>query len=344
MQPWILGSLRKDFSFFALPGLAALAFVMLFPEVASNSVLYLLIAVGFIESGHVYSTFWRTYFHRDERNSSSFYLVVPLVIFMVFAIWMYLGRVGLWSFVAYANIFHHVRQYYGFGRWYQGLNRRFAFHSDIFLYALCALPILAYHFKPGAIGGYYSDKDLFLFPSESIYWAVSATYASCWLAWTLVESRELRYGRREWNRIASVALPAVLYGACFYLGNNVATILTPLVISHGVAYFGVMGDSLTKTQEKRFPTFARALMVVIATALVAGGFEFYADENWIDFRDSGPGGSWVVALVTGLYLVPLFSHFVFDAVIWRRKHREAPLVFEGRGEHASSNERVRLIS
>jgi hypothetical protein len=341
MQRWILGSVGKDFSFFVAPGLAALAFVMLFPELASHSVLYMLIAVGFIESGHVYTTFWRTYFHGEERNSSSFYVVVPLVIFVVFAIWMYLGRVGLWSFVAYANIFHHVRQYYGFGRWYQGLNRRFAISSDLFLYALCALPIVAYHFKPGAIGGYYSDNDLLLHPNPTLFWTVTAAYAITWFCWIFVEVRERR---SEWNRIVSIALPAVLYGTCFYFGRDIATILTPLVISHGFAYFGVMGDSLTKTQTKRFPTFVRALAIVIVTALVAGGIEFYADENWIDFRDSGPGGSWLVALMTGLYLVPLFSHFVFDARIWRRKHREAPLVFEGRNDQDPSNEPVRLIS
>ncbi|MES2965361.1 MAG: hypothetical protein V4760_15870, partial [Bdellovibrionota bacterium] len=256
MRVWILGSLRKDFSFLALPGLAALAFVSLFPEIASQSLLYMLIAVGFVESGHVYTTFWRTYFHADERNSSSFYVIVPLVIFTLFAIWMYFGRVGLWSFVAYANIFHHVRQYYGFGRWYQGLNRRFMISSDLFLYALCILPIVAYHFKSGAIGGYYSDYDLLLYPSAPLFRTVVAVYALTWVSWIFVEARELHAGHREWNRIASVALPAVLYGTCFFFGRDLASILTPLVISHGCAYFGVMGDSLVKTQKKRFPNFA----------------------------------------------------------------------------------------
>jgi len=325
---WILGSAKKDFGFFVLPGLAALAFVTAFPQLASHSILYMIVAVGFIESGHVYTTFWRTYFHREERNSSMIYLVVPLVIFTVFAIWMYFGRVGLWSFVAYANIFHHIRQYYGFNRWYQGLNRRFAIGSDLFLYALCSLPILAYHFKPGAIGGYYSDHDLLLLPSALIFQVITISYAVTWVAWTFFEIREARASGPEWNRIISVAVPGVMYGVCFFNGHDVGTILTPLVISHGVAYFGVMGDSLTRTQKSRFPTFLRALGVVIATAVVAGGFEFYSEDNWIDFQDAGPGGSFVVALVTGIYLVPLFSHFIFDARIWRRKHREADLVFD----------------
>lgn len=326
MNLWILGSSRKDLSFLVLPGFVGLALSFAFFADVSEPLLYALLAVGFIESGHVYTTFWRTYLHPEERNSSRIYWLVPLVIFLVFANWMYFGRVGMWSFVAYANVFHHVRQYYGFNRWYQGLSKRPTPISDLFLYALCLVPIFGYHFRVDAIKGYYSDDDLFLFPNQTIFHASVISFGLIAIAWTIFEARRWSKGIHEPGRILSILTPASLYGICFFFGTSLTTILFPLVISHGFAYFGVMGESLRKTQSSRFPTFVRGVVIVIATAVVLGGLEFFFESNWIDFADAGPSGSLVPSIVTGLYLVPLFSHFVFDAIIWRRKHRESPMM------------------
>lgn len=323
---WILGSFRKDASFLILPGFFALAFSFAFIRGANEPLLYALLAVGFIESGHVYTTFWRTYLHPEERRSSILYVAVPLAIFALFATWMYVGRAGMWSFVAYANIFHHVRQYYGFNRWYQGLAKRPEPLSDFFLYSLCLLPVVGYHFRSDAIKGYYSEADLLLFPQPTLLKATAIAFVTIAAAWVVFEVVRWRKGHREPGRILSIFTPATLYGVCFFFGTSISTILFPLVISHGCAYFGVMGESLRRTQKSRFPTFVRAVVVVVSTAVLLGGLEFYLELEWLDFSDAGPSGSLVASLVTGLYLVPLFSHFVFDAFIWRRKHRESPMM------------------
>ncbi|MEK7356394.1 MAG: hypothetical protein AAB250_08090 [Bdellovibrionota bacterium] len=312
--------------FLVLPGFLALAYSFAFARDFQEPLIYSVLAVGFIESGHVYTTFWRTYLHPDERNSSRIYVVVPLVIFGVFTIWMFFGRIGMWSFVAYANVFHHVRQYYGFNRWYQGLGAKPSRVSDFFLYALCLVPIVAYHFRSDAIKGYYSNDDLFLAPHPIAFAACVGLFGVVAFAWIVFEIRRWSAGAREPGRVLSILTPAAIYSICFFYGTTLTTILFPLVISHGVAYFGVMGESLRKTQSARFPTFVRAVTIVIGTAVVLGGSEFYFEQNWIDFTDVGPSGSGVASLVTGLYLVPLFSHFVFDAIIWRRKHRESRLM------------------
>ena len=42
---------------------------------------------------------------------------------------------------------------------------------------------------------------------------------------------------------------------------------------------------------------------------------------------SNPAIRLVTGLLNALYLTPLFCHFVFDAYIWKSRHREAKLVF-----------------
>jgi hypothetical protein len=322
---WILGSFKMEATFFFLPALFGMAIAMAFPHLGDTSLLYGLLATALIDSGHVYTTFWRTLFHPEERNSSNAYWILPIAIFLFFFTWYFSRLPGLWSFVVYSTLFHHVRQVYGFSKWYQALNKRTDKFSDYFLYALSVGPIFIYHFRPDAIGNYYSTGDLFLFPDFTIFKALMFVYAFVLVGWIMYESRLWRNGTKEVNRLISVGFPALIYAFSFFIGKSVSQILFPLLFLHGIAYCGVMGLSLTKTRGGWFSSMLKSLLIVGTTAVVFGMIESWLEGGYIGENRRMKG--FVPSIVVGLYLTPLYCHYLFDAMIWKRSHREAKIIY-----------------
>lgn len=323
---WILKTFPREISFFYLPGLFSIALAILFPDLGEVSLLYAFIATAFIDSGHVYTTLWRTYFHADERKSHWGYVVWPVFFCVLFTLWYYFSIPGLWSFVVYSTLYHHVRQFYGYSKWYQGLNRVADKNSDYYLYTFALVPILAYHFRTNVVLGYYSEKDLFSYPDENIFIALKILWILIFVSWIVRERKIWTRGRHELNRLLSVAFPALIYAYCFFIGRTLTQVLFPLLFVHGISYFGVMGQSLERTQTNRFRSQWIALAAVLITAIIFGPLESWFEENATDVVQGLPG--MVTALMIGLSLTPLYCHYAFDALIWRRSHREASVVFQ----------------
>ncbi len=321
---WILGSFRTELIFFYLPGLFSVIVAILFPELGTTSILYGILATALIDSGHVYTTVWRTWLYPDELKSSHRYWLFPLAFFIIFASWYFFNLPGLWSFVVYTTLFHHVRQVYGFSKWYQAINKRADKISDYFLYALAIFPMIIYHFRDGVPVYYYSENDLFIFPNLMVQKVLILVYSLIWAGWISHEMKLWKQGKREVNRILAIAFPAIIYGYCFLIGKTFTQVIFPLLFIHGIAYCGVMGQTLYRTQSARFKNHALALTVVGITAVIFGLSESWYEENFV--RVVTGYSSVVTACIVGLYLTPLFCHYLFDAFIWKRSHRESSLV------------------
>lgn len=322
---WILGSLRSEMLFFLLPGLFSIVVAILSPNLGETSIVYAILATGLIDSGHVYTTAWRTYLNPSERSSRYIYWLIPLIFFFFFGTWYFTQLPYLWNFIVYATLYHHVRQVYGFSKWYQSLNKRSDKISDFFLYALALLPIIIYHFRPGVIGSYYSEQDLFLFPDAIWLQRLLLVYSFFVLSWIIYEARLWIQNTREPNRIFSILYPASIYAYCFLLGQTITQVLFPLLFVHGIAYFGVMGQTLHRTQKKRFTTAKLALVLVLVTATIFGLSESWFEEEFYELNRDNP--LWMTSIIIGLSLTPLFCHYAFDALIWKRNHREGQDVF-----------------
>lgn len=326
---WILGSLKKEIVFLYIPGLIGLALAYSYPQLGETSVLYGLFATAIVDSGHVYTTAWRTWLNPSERKSHPGYWIVPILIFLIFSSWFFFQLPGLWKFVVYATLYHHVRQVYGFSKWYQVLNRRTDKVSDYFLYALAALPFLIYHFRSDAMTSYYSQSDIFVYPHEGILKGLFIVYALLVLGWLSYEWSLWNKGVREVNRIVSVGFPSLIYGCCFFFGKTFTQIIFPMLFVHGIAYCAVVGQSLERTQRDRFKSFLTAFLAVAGTAVIFGLGEAWFEDNILSYDfDAGMNPELLLSsLVVGIYLTPLFSHYVFDAWIWKKNHREAQAVF-----------------
>ncbi|RYZ63932.1 MAG: hypothetical protein EOP05_22810, partial [Proteobacteria bacterium] len=299
---WIFGKAKFDAMFLIAPAFVSLLLAM--SGVTGESLIYAFIATALIDSGHVYTTIWRTWLHAKERRSAKlYYFAVPILIAAIITGWLAFGLPYFWSFVVYATLHHHARQFYGISRWYQSLNKRLSIESGRFIYAFALLPIIAYHFRPDAIDGYYSQHDLILFKNETVYDLLNYAWDLLFLSWVVFEVRTWKSGVHEVNRIASIAVPALLYAGCFFIGETLPQILFPLLFAHGIAYFGLMSLSVERTRKETFKSFKMAFAIMLITACAFGTAEYFVEDEFLDFDK--PIETIGMAFFIGLYLVPL---------------------------------------
>lgn len=326
---WIFGKVQNDLLWLHIPGLVALFLVFGLPitDAYLGGMLFILLAKGLFDSGHIAATFFRTYGIPAER-SNKVYLWSPILIFLVFTLWMAFKIPGFWMFIIYSTLFHNFRQYYGVTRWYQKLNSRFDKVSDIFLHLLCLIPFIAFHFRNlKDLDLYFDAHVLYFYPQQTIFnflvglWVITF---SCFL-W-----REFKFAtktnHREWNRIISVLIPSLIYFFSFTFGETLAEIFIANVLGHGLAYIGLISLSMNKVSKTKF---RRAVALTGLTALIWGSLVTIIEYGYLDqftyqhlITESLP-----IQLAIALYLTPLFMHYFYDAFLWKSSHPQAKLIY-----------------
>jgi hypothetical protein len=329
MNPWILSNLKRDALFILLPGY--ITFLIIYginlPLLAYNALSFFIFAI--IDSGHVYNTLWRTYFNAEERKSSKLYLLVPLVIFIGILLWFYFQIPYLWSFIFYATVYHHLRQYYGVMKWYEKKSFSFSAYSGKFLYALCLLPSIASHFRGNLRLSFYTSRDFLHYPNQKLFLICCAVHLLLVVFWLGYELYSYRRGRFHLQRFLSILFPTGLYSLTGYIAVNSSQVLMPLIMAHGIPYIALMGISLRKSRPDKYNNYKMIFIILVSTAIIFGSCEYFFEQFSADLNDQylfiKP--SLLQSVLVSLYLIPVLCHYAFDAIIWRRKHREASLIY-----------------
>ena len=188
------------------------------------------------------------------------------------------------------------------------------------------IPLVAWTYKPGATGGFYSPHDFLLFPNAQIYTKLMWLNFGVMSLWIRHETWNFR---GDWNRILSIGFSSLLYTGAFFYGQNITQVLLPLVLSHGITYLALTSLSLKRTRPKYFSAAFKSVGVVALTALIFGALHRVAQSSL-----HGPQGSWLEAGLVTLYMIPLFSHFLYDLMLWKETHWEARLVYGFTGKRA----------
>ncbi len=318
----IWSKLYIDILMLYAPGVLAIVLSHWIPSSEQSAALlvFSFVSAGVLDSGHVYATLWRTYFRPSERQRTSVYWLVPIVFFAVFYLWVHFQWKYLAAFVVYATVFHNVRQLLGISRWYQKLNKQWSKVSDIFLYSLCAVPFVAFHFRETPkLAAYYATDELFFYPNSSVYVVAIAFFTVVSFSWLGFEAYRLyRYG--DFNRTLSVFFAALFYGCAFINGETAAQILFPLVVSHGFSYLALTDLSLRRIEPTLYKGFV-PLAVVVLTAFIFGSAEYWVEDEWLDLSSNGQ------AFTTALLLTPLFCHYFFDSFLWKSTHPDARRIY-----------------
>ncbi len=326
---WILENSVLDFLLILLPGWIGVVLAWNFPENSLWMAAYAFFAVVFVDTGHTYTTWWRTIFRKEERQTHVTYWLTPLLIVIVVFAWIKLKIPYLWSVVVYNAIFHQIRQYYGVVRWYQKLNGRFCRISNRFLYTLLVMPFVLFHFRGIDWIILYSQDELFLYPSQMLFrWGVPV-YLITIAAWIVFELSLIRKGIYELNRFLAMLVPISIYGIGFTLGDTLAEVLFPILLAHGIPYIAIMDISLRRLNPHIFKTFATVFGLLVFTAVIFSVFEDFTISFLTTLNQAYryKETTSTQAFLTGVVLTPLFCHFVWDAYIWKGTHHEARTVY-----------------
>lgn len=320
---WILGSAKRELSaFYSLPLLIILTYPW-WDNRPLQTMLILFVTIG-IDTSHVYATAFRTWFNRDEmRRAKIFHLGVPFLILTILFLWCALGIPGLWSFVLYLTVFHHIRQYYGIHRWSLSLNRPKGPSCEKELYALTILPFVGYHFR-GDIDyqGFFSREDMFRYPSELGFNIVVILIVLTSLSFLFKIYKSYSDKSLALPVLTTVIFPSVISIFCFMISNNFFLSLLPILAIHGATYYHVTGLAQAKIYKGFWAAHPKiSLALICLFAIFMGGLESWLTDSEIDILPSLEyKGNYLLAFGVAFVTTPAIYHYIADAFVWKKSH------------------------
>jgi hypothetical protein len=297
----------------------------------SGSGLFLVISfiiTGLISAGHTYTSWIRVLFDSQSRKEKQVYVHVFLGLISLLFLWSALKIPYLLSFAFYMNLYHLLRQYYGVLVWYQRLNRRRDRYFGFIIHGLLFIPVLGYHFRSVSFRGSYLGEEILIHPDPRVFYGLIATNLVLVLIWFAYEIRLWSQSIRERNRLWVAIGIVSLWNYCLLLGRDFKDILFPLLVSHGVAYYFLVGRSLQKTASNQLRELNRVLVLVGGCGLCFGTLEYLFRQRVVNLDylnvDSPVYSSWVLALFLG----PGLFHNLVDGWIWSGKNPGAKKIYE----------------
>lgn len=353
--PWIY-SPKFDLAAIIGPPIAVTAVVLAFGHRIAQMGdtppwLWIFLVLG-IDVAHVYSSLFRTYFDRDEfQKRRSLYVAVPILVWGAgVALYAFAGPVFFWTVVAYAAIYHFVRQQYGFMMLYRrgapptGWDYRI---DQAAIYLATIYPLVYWH-TYGRNFQWFDSFEVYRIPSvwpelavRALYIAALATFASKeFLKWR-------RDGVVNLGKDLLLAATAAAWGTAIILYNADLTFTLINIVAHGVPYMALVWIwQYRKTANPNLAPdtalnpilklFKLRYVPIYIVALMAIAYFEEGIWDWFIWKEHANifGGLNVSASATALVLLvplltmPQVTHYVLDAFIWRvnKKSKEVRAV------------------
>lgn len=304
-----------------------------------------------IDVAHVWSTLFRVYLDRDERQRRRLlYFGGPAIVYVLGVSVYSLGPQVFWRIAAYFAVYHFVRQQYGWVVLYRRRGKETLlvdrWIDTAAIYAASVYPLLYWHAHlpqkySWFIPGDFSDVlpiwvSQFGFP---VYVMVLGAYV------LRAAQRWFVLGVRNPGKDIVVVTTAL----CWYLGivtfnSDYAFTVTNVVI-HGVPYLALVYLEARRRERAGHPGAIRVLaygplVFLVVLVVLAYGEELLWDRliwherAWL----FGAGWSWaksIEALVVPLLALPQLTHYFLDGFIWRRQANASYVARESRTIMAS---------
>ncbi|MCL9807148.1 hypothetical protein NAT51_16560 [Flavobacterium amniphilum] len=324
-----------DLVFIISPPFLVLGFVLLFQDKIqfwqeNYSFLTWLILIVFIDVAHVYATLYKTYFSESGRKYyQKKLLYVPLFCFGVSLFLYALGYQVFWSVLAYVAVFHFIRQQYGFMRLYARNEPQVKKWIDnLAIYNATVYPMLFWFFSPKRNFTWFVENEFLGFPSETIVDGLTFGYFLVITAYVLyVLFRFVKYNQFNLPKYLLIlgTYLSWYFGIVYFNNDLVFTLLN--VVSHGIPYIALMYfNQRTENHLKFLPKLSTigGLMVFLFVFLLLAVLEeflweiFVWNENISVFSTVSWLEEWQI-LVVPLLMVPQFTHYVLDGIIWKKQ-------------------------
>jgi hypothetical protein len=344
-QPWIHSS-AVDSAFIIAPAivatLAALAVTGSGHASAGVSLWsWALLVIG-IDVAHVYSTLYRTYLDPIERRALSGWLIAtPLAAWIAGVLLHTWSAAAFWTMLAYAAVFHFVRQQYGFLMLYarreRDLPRWCRILDQATIYGATLFPLLYWHTHLPRPFAWFIDGDFISLPAwlwsllSPFYPALLGGYVAKEI-WLTLKGHSVNVPR---NALVLGTAASWYVGIIVASGDLVFTLTN--VVAHGIPYvaltfiFARRRDQRMQSSRSMFvaPLIPLAVGLLVLLAFLEEGF--WDGFVWREHLELFPGFQMLphvndlnaLSLIVPLLAVPQLTHYILDGVIWRLRTHPA---------------------
>lgn len=335
--------------FILLPPFAALTAIICWPGVfqsATNSMsdAWWVVLILLIDVGHVYSTLFRTYFDPVARRQHAEKLwLIPFLCFIGSLLLYSWDELIFWRVMAYAAVFHFIRQQYGFFRVYARKEQPQAYTrwvETFAIYATALYPVLYWHLSDDRSFNWFVDQDFFHLPGRSwLLPVLNIAYAALLLLYLIEVIRSYRR-TRTFNipkQLVFTGTAVSWYAGIVYFNADMSFTLLN-VISHGIPYIALIWIYGKGQQSGRTGSFLRLVFSDYGWPLfllIIFGFAFLEEGCWdlTVWKEHGAVFSWfthlrsnlskpVMLLIVSFLAVPQLTHYFLDGFIWRVKKKD----------------------
>lgn len=330
---WIFRNKYLDFLFFMGFGFLSLIAVQFLPENSYGYLILSYIALQFFDSGHVYTTLFRTYFRSSVWTKEPFkYIVLPLVIFAGSFFLTYFPFIYMLYLVTYLAIFHYYRQHIGFLRWYQKLNKRRDVVGEYFFNALIFISFIVFHFRSDVLQIIPLEFRFLNYSDPGVVFFGVLLYVIVFILWIFREIMLAKKVPFELNRCAYIMGISLLYGYCFMGSSNLAEFYIPQGVTHGLAYMAIIVFSKKKLdlyEGKKFNLIISIFLVAMVALLghhSQDAMDQFTGEDSVGVSFMAQS-VWIKIVVAWTY-TPVIYHYVIDGFIWKKEDAEAKIIYE----------------
>lgn len=294
-----------------------------------------------IDVAHVHTTLFRTYFDGEElRRRRALYLGAPIACYALGVALHLSSERAFWRALAYVAVAHFVRQQVGWVAIYRALSgersRLDRVLDDALIYAAAGWPLLYWHAHAPRAFRWFVEGDFVtapwlaaaLGPLGAVYAALAALYVARTVQ-RAARGAPLNLGKH----VVVGATAATWYVGIVATHSDFAFTVTNVVV-HGVPYMALLfAYSRERAREAPRALVARLLAGGLLTFLAVVLAIAFAEEMlwdrlvWHDRPGAFGGGDLDApllgplarALVVPLLAVPQATHYMLDAVLWRRR-------------------------
>lgn len=303
---------------------------MMMTDVMLSSTAFLLITIYFLDGGHVYSTLLEVMADPEEVRKQYVWIVLLGSFFLNFIIHLFFTGYFFY-YLFYFTIYHNMRQGLGVTFLYRLGEKRSATIVKWGYYFLTMVPFILFHMKPSISKGVLEEAiikpvDLYHFFSVQSLETAFKSGVLIYVAGALAIGAYLIY-QKNIRGFLSMLFFAGVYSYAFLISTNELKSYALLIFSHAIPYYFLMEKRLGLTHKINFMQKYAWLFLLIIFAI--GGVLDYYQSDIVDLFE--PMDSLALALLT----TPLISHFIYDAIIWKRgNERFKTFVDSNRPKHS----------
>ncbi|MFO0553573.1 MAG: hypothetical protein U0271_34645 [Polyangiaceae bacterium] len=339
--PW-LWSPRRDLAVFGGAAVLALIVAALGPSIAPTGDLPpwgFLVFVVACDVAHVYSTLFRTYMDGEELvRRPALYFGVPVACFVAGVALYAVGSDVFWRVLAYVALVHFVRQQVGWTAIYRARagrrDRLERWVDDTAVYAATLYPVLEWHTRLPREFAWFVQGDFLdlatlspILPVARVIWGLSLTLYVVYGARVARATRVLSLGKH----VVVAGTAATWYFGIVATNSDFAFTVSNVVV-HGLPYMALL-YAYGRERARESPGILSARLLRGGLAAFAGlllVIAFVEELIWDQLVWQSHPSLFGAALlseetiarlakfIVPLLAVPQATHYVLDAVLWRR--------------------------